>query len=58
MYEENINLTKLSKILSQIDFSRDNGLWESLNVVDSNKRIRSSSKKQIIKLFNEIKLNK
>lgn len=58
MNSENISLSKLPKILNEIDFSRDNKLWEEIKVLDSSNRIKNSSKKQIIKLFNELNLNK
>ncbi|MGM7720602.1 DNA sulfur modification protein DndB [Metabacillus sp. Hm71] len=58
MYDEGIKVNKLTRILSDIDFSRDNKMWVDLDVLDQSNRIKNSSKKQIIKFFNELKLNK
>ncbi|WP_299831518.1 DNA sulfur modification protein DndB [uncultured Metabacillus sp.] len=56
MNEQNVKLNKLPKILNDIDFSRDNEMWESFNIIDANKRIKTTAKKRIINFFNLMEL--
>lgn len=57
MYDQNIDLKKLPKIIKSIDFSRDNKQWIENEILDDSLRISRKAKKQIIKYFNELKLN-
>lgn len=55
MKDEGIKISKLTKILDQIDFSRDNKQWEKLNIV-SNGVLTRDALKNIKKYFKDMKL--
>jgi hypothetical protein len=58
MKDSDININQIANILSSIDFSRENKLWQDNKILDENKRINRNPQKSIMKFFNEIDLSK
>lgn len=60
MYDENIDVNNIDKILQQIDFSKENDLWQKIKVLNEDLKITNSvrAKRAIIKLFNDLKIDK
>jgi hypothetical protein len=58
MRDNDININQISNILGDINFSRDNKLWQDYKIIDENKRINRNPQKLIVKFFNDIDLSK
>lgn len=56
MYENNIDSSEIISILENIDFNKDNPLWQELEILDNDKNLMGTSiiRKNIKKYFNEI----
>lgn len=55
MKEENVSISKLSKILDNIDFSKDNEIWEKLGILN-NRKIVNKTRKNIKEYFSKINI--
>lgn len=58
MYDRGISFEKLDEILGNIDFSRDNQMWENIGVLSKGYIDSKKSLRYIEKFFEEIELNR
>jgi hypothetical protein len=56
MRKKDISPSKVKKYIEDIDFSKSNKLWQSLDILDSKKRLTRNAKAGIEKLFSELEL--
>jgi hypothetical protein len=54
MRKKDISPSKVKKYIEDIDFSKSNKLWQSLDILDSKKRLTRNAKAGIEKLFSEL----
>lgn len=57
MKDKNVPLEKIYDILKNIDFSRENKMWEDINAVDEDGRITNKGKKKLKEFFEQIDLD-
>lgn len=55
-HDDKIKLTKLQKVMNSIDFSRDNEMWQFLNILDENKSVTGYAGKKIIEYFKNLSI--
>lgn len=55
-HDDKIKLTKLQKVINSIDFSRDNEMWQFLNILDENKSVTGYAGKKIIEYFKNLSI--
>lgn len=55
-YEQNISVDKVGEVLLKINFNRDNPEWKELNIVDNKGSLLNSSKKGLVKYFEELNI--
>lgn len=51
---QNRSITDLKDVLKDIDFSKENSLWQEINVLDSNLNLMKRAKENLVKYFKEI----
>lgn len=55
MFEDGKKVKELRQVLNKIDFSKDNNLWEELNIL-SDKKLTTNARKNIVNFFKELEL--